>query len=255
MRTKSFLGMLFLIIGLISFFMLIGGSTARLVAPVLFCGLGFYFYQGGSKFLSLLFMLIGVAMFVDQLFSISFFGLLFAFVCLYYGLQLVKQTETDRSSHRWMRWRKREVEEGDVTVIPSTSAGVLKPAQLITTRDMRRHFISDIRYTGAAFDLHDLTIWNGIGDIRMDLAKAIIPAGETVLVLQVGLGSITLYVPDDVAVSVQAGSVVGDVTIFQERQSGFNQQVSMRSQDYETSTRRVKVVAATLVGDVKVKEL
>ncbi|WP_059102801.1 cell wall-active antibiotics response protein LiaF [Shouchella shacheensis] len=261
MNIKSFLGMIVLVIGLSIFLSVFVGVAGFVVAPLLFLGLGLYFYRGGRRFLALVFAGVGVVILFDHILHVNFLGVLFAVLCIYFGLRLVRQKdERNPKEERWKRRKKRARGE-DGTETPRTTYREEKTrnrsesTRIRTSLSMRRQFIGDVRYTSGTFDLHDMTVWNGIGEVRMDLSKAIVPEGETVIVFQVGIGSITLYVPADLPVSVQAGSVLGDVTLFKEKQTGFNQQVSIETRGFKEKRRRVKVVMATLAGDVKVKEL
>ncbi|KGA98076.1 hypothetical protein AJ85_07270 [Alkalihalobacillus alcalophilus ATCC 27647 = CGMCC 1.3604] len=120
---------------------------------------------------------------------------------------------------------------------------------------IKRNILGDIHYNREQFELKDMTIWNGIGDIRVDLSRAIIPEGEHIIIIQAVIGQVDLYVPEDLKVTIQAYSFIGDVSIFHEKHSGFNQQIHIAPSDYKQSPRRIKLILNTLVGEVRVRSI
>ncbi len=276
MRKQTFIGIIIVIIGLNILFNAIHFSAGSLLAPLIFFALGVFFYQRKHSFLSVCFFLIGASIFFDQLFGMNFFGLLVAIVALYYGFKLVRRSKEDKPTHRESRSTKKERkrtlnqegarefpekieinEQKKEREEPPNEQGREKESR---KRDyfestFHRSWIGDIHYTGEAFELKDITIWNGLGDVRFDLSKAIIPEGETVIVVQGIIGQIDFFVPDDLALSIQASSLLGDISLFHEKHSGINKQLSVASKGYKLASRRVKLVLSTMVGEVKVKAI
>lgn len=163
----------------------------------------------------------------------NFFGLLLAGAAIYYGVRLVRESKQKEK-------RNEEVKE---PVRPRVSA------------PFQRNWIGDVHYKGKAFELNDMTILNGIGDVHFDLTSAIIPDGETVIVVQSFIGQIVFYVPDDLPLSVQASSLLGEVSVFHELYSGVNNHVHIASPSYKQESRRVKLVLHTIIGEVKVRAI
>ncbi|WP_053070381.1 cell wall-active antibiotics response protein LiaF [Alkalihalobacillus pseudalcaliphilus] len=120
---------------------------------------------------------------------------------------------------------------------------------------IKRHILGDIRYKRREFELKDMTIWNGIGDVKVDLSRAIIPEGEHIIIIQVIVGQIDIYIPEDLQVAIQAYSLIGDVAIFHEKHSGFNKQIHVADPSYKQSPRRVKLILNTLIGEVRVRSI
>ncbi len=98
-----------------------------------------------------------------------------------------------------------------------------------------------------------MSIRNGIGDIKIDLTKAIISDGETVIIIQGWIGDIDIYIPYDLDVSIQGIVTIGDLNVFESRQSGFNRTIECTTEDYKSSVRRVKIVLSLFIGDIDVR--
>ena len=132
-----------------------------------------------------------------------------------------------------------------------------KPIQQVGDNQtiIKRSLLGEVRYTHSAFELTDMTIWNGIGDVRIDLAKAIIPEGETLIIVQNVIGDVHIYMPEDLGYAIQSYVLVGESSILHSKQGGFNQTVLLRSPDYQNSVRKVKLVLSCAVGSVKVREI
>lgn len=244
MRRKAIFGIIIILIGINILFHALHFTTGSLLAPLIFLALGIFFHKKNHSFLSISFFVFGIGIFFDRLLGINFFGLIIAIIVFYYGFRLVRESKQSDSNEDD---KKRTTTQTEKNERSHGSAFVPEPFQ--------RSWIGDIRYTGEAFELRDLTILSGIGDTRFDLTNAIIPEGETVIFVQSFIGQIDFFVPDDLALSIQASSLVGEVSIFHETHSGVNNNVSIKSSDYKQQSRRVKLVLHTMVGEVKVKAI
>jgi lia operon protein LiaF len=129
----------------------------------------------------------------------------------------------------------------------------VNPGQILSAKESRSALIGDFHLTSGRFELHHLHIWHGIGDVVIDLSRALIEEDETFLVIDGWVGDITVYAPVDLPISVTAEVTLGDMEIFGHRQGGLNRHVAMKSQDYETATRKVKLIISLIVGDIDVK--
>jgi len=94
-------------------------------------------------------------------------------------------------------------------------------------------------------------IHTGVGDIKLDLSRAILPQGENLLRIGCWIGDIKLYLPKDAAVSASARALLGDVEVMGEKSSGFNCELEKASEGYNEAASRLRVEASLLIGDVK----
>jgi len=91
-----------------------------------------------------------------------------------------------------------------------------------------------------------------IGDLRLDLSNAALAAGDTEVDANVGIGELTVIVPDDVAVDVDASASAGEVTVFGRSESGVDAELS-RSTGTFGSDRTLRIDAHVGLGDVIVE--
>ena len=92
-----------------------------------------------------------------------------------------------------------------------------------------------------------------IGDIRLDLSQVQLSDGETPFELNALIGDITVLVPQDLPVSVVAEVTVGDIRIFRQSADGLGRRISYESPGYAEATRKVRIMAHLLVGDITVQ--
>ena len=91
-----------------------------------------------------------------------------------------------------------------------------------------------------------------IGDLKLDLSNAALAAGDTEIDANVGIGELTVIVPDDVAVDVDASASAGEVTVFGRSESGVDADLS-RSIGAFGSDRTLRIDAHVGLGDVIVE--
>ena len=120
---------------------------------------------------------------------------------------------------------------------------------------VKKSLVGEIHYTRARFELEDLTIQQGIGSVKIDLTKAIIQDGETVIIVNEWIGDIDIYVPYDLPVSVEASVILGDLKILGQSEGGVNRNISIRSEGYHEASKKVKLVLSLFIGDIDVRYL
>lgn len=103
------------------------------------------------------------------------------------------------------------------------------------------------------FELNDMRISNGLGDVKIDLSQAIIPHGDTTIEIFAGLGDVQLYIPYDLDVSVEASVLLGTLDVLNYKQDGFTRRTQTKSVRYDEATRRVNILVTLGLGDVDVR--
>jgi lia operon protein LiaF len=268
MSKHKLIGIIIVIIGIWMLLNVLRFATGGLVAPLIFFFLGYYFYQNKRKVIAAVFFIISGSILLDQLFQVNFIGLLVAILCFYYGWKLVRGSKKRSIKEREKRLaalkgeeklryattkEEKEIEESFNTTVPLVD--VYAGDDIGYEPIIRKNFLGDIHYMDKQFELRDVTIWSGLGTVKMDLSKAIIPEGESIIIIQGVIGEINVYVPDDLAVAVQASSLAGEMTIFHEKHSGINQQINHAPRSYKQSKRRVKLVLSMVLGEVTVRKI
>lgn len=177
---------------------------------------------------------------LKDIFSITFslFGFFFAAFLIYAGYRLVtNQPVFDRHKPK-----DRGKEKAD-----------FKPLQEKNSPGQRSFFFGDVKLMKTPFDLNDLNISGFIGDVKIDLSKAIISEGENTIVITGLIGDVDIYIPSDLEVSISSSAFVGDIDVIGGRKSGIGNQIYSETENYEQSARRVKISISLFIGDVDVR--
>lgn len=247
MRKQTLFGIILGIIGLNILFNSINLSVGSFVAPLIFFVLAMFFYKRKHTFLSLLFFIISASILFDMVLNLNFFSILISAVVIYFGVRLLKSNKyKEEMAEERKRSRNDQLDQEEHQDY-STSFDNDTPI-------VRKSLIGEVNYS-KSFELKDMTIWNGIGEVRIDLSRAIISEGETVIIAQGLIGEIHFFIPDDLAVSIQASTMVGEVALLHEKHGGINQQLSITTKGYKEAPRRVKLVLSMAIGEVKVRAL
>lgn len=107
----------------------------------------------------------------------------------------------------------------------------------------------------AVYELDDINIQYGFGDIRLDLTRALIPEGETVILVRGLVGNVQIYVPYDVEVSIQTSMLLGKLNGLENSRNVFNHTQKYQTEDYKMASRRIKILTSLLIGDIEVKNI
>ncbi|ENQ3104753.1 lia operon protein LiaF [Bacillus sp. 491mf] len=115
--------------------------------------------------------------------------------------------------------------------------------------------VGNVRIMDHIYELEDVNIQYGIGDIEIDLTTAMIPEGETVIVIRGVIGNIRLYVPYDIELSLNHSVIVGRILLPAHEETGFNRNVKFRTEQYKEAPRRIKIISSLIVGDTEVRKV
>jgi lia operon protein LiaF len=258
--TVGILGVILLITGLAIVFSIIG-IGAMLIGPLFLLLIGVILLKNSLRFLGLVFVFLGILALFNIVFHIHIGGILVAIIFLYIGIKLLRKKDKSPSNHDVRQGQygrtidsddKNWVDDG-IHHAKKSSNKLYKETVLQATQ--RRSFIGDLYLMHHQFELENMNVWHGIGDVKIDLSKAMIPEGETVLVINGWIGDIDIYIPYDVDVSVHASVTFGELEVLNRRQGGLGRQLSVATKDYPDSTRRVKIILSLLIGDIDVRFL
>ncbi|WP_169306753.1 cell wall-active antibiotics response protein LiaF [Cohnella pontilimi] len=111
----------------------------------------------------------------------------------------------------------------------------------------------NIRLDEQSWVLKSMSIWQAVGEIRMDMTVAVPEEQETIIILQGLVGDVDLTVPEDYGLHVEASVMVGQIGFRQTRDGGMMHRLSWRSPDYEEREYRLKLQLFYLVGDIKIR--
>lgn len=117
----------------------------------------------------------------------------------------------------------------------------------------QRHFISDINYSSENWEVKDMDMWTGIGDLYFDFSRAYIPNQETKIRLRGYIADIHMKLPENVAYKIHASVKIGEATIFNQKGTGpIGGPVTYISDDYETASKKIDIYMDYKIGDITV---
>jgi len=90
------------------------------------------------------------------------------------------------------------------------------------------------------------------GDSYIDLSKATFADGEHELRVHGVFGDSIITLPKDAAVSVSGSSVFGDMTVLGQRKSGLSSNINIKTEHYDTVSKRLKITVSKVFGDLKI---
>ena len=120
---------------------------------------------------------------------------------------------------------------------------------------LKNMFVGNVRMMDHIYELEDINVQYGACDVEIDLTTAMIPEGETVIVIRGVVGNIRLYVPYDIELSLNHSVIVGRVLLPGHEETGFNRNVTFRTEQYKEAPRRIKIISSLVVGDTEVRKV
>ena len=130
--------------------------------------------------------------------------------------------------------------------------GLLLRPRLITA-DTRAHYklLGDFRREGA-WQVADQEFWLAIGDVKLNMSEAQIPAGETRLRVWTFVSDVKLTVPKDVGVSLSCTAFVSEAKVFGRKRESILAPLRFDSEDYAGAERKIRMELTGFVAEVKV---
>lgn len=221
-------------------------SALGLFLPFLLGAVGFWLYRNRSKKAGLVLMVIGGVLAVQQLSGVSVGGIVVALGLIYVGYKLIKSQD---------RQRPEDVILDEEEPAPQENRREHGPEFHWSKPSFSGSLVGTLRMINGPYDLDGLNVSYGVCDVKIDLSKAILPQGETTLVISALIGDVDIYVPYDLDVSVSTSVSAGNLEVLGTKQSGLNCHMEKTSPGFHSASRRVKISVSVLLGDVDVRYL
>jgi Cell wall-active antibiotics response 4TMS YvqF len=100
-------------------------------------------------------------------------------------------------------------------------------------------------------DLRDYRL--AVGTLTVDLGGLQVPDGTTTVQARVGLGELVVKAPAGIAVRVDGRSGIGQVHGLDREENGLGNRLDVRSDDFDTATRRLLLELRAGVGEIRVE--
>jgi len=239
--------------------------------PMILVYFGVRWWNGGKRIRGGVLSVLGILIALEMWLGIDvgdLFGMMLPLALIYVGLRLIRRYPSRAEGYTPPAERtvpppvhhadagtpartgeavpdQREAGTGQAS--PLHTAGILLP------KDFRSSLIGDFHLTSGRFELSHLHIWHGVGNVVIDLSRAILMQQESLLVVDGWVGDVTVYVPVDMPVAITADVKLGDAEVFGHRQGGLNRYMVIRSEHYERAAQKVNLNISLIVGDIDVK--
>lgn len=271
LSRNQIIGYIILFIGISIFLGVLG--LGIFLGPLLFAGAGIFFIRKNHRWIGIFCFVLALIVLFEAVLHINIGGLLIAGFFIYFGYQLLVGGEVPFMNRKKWKNKQKHVDDDfdedwldrEIDALKQEFKKDKKQANEneevhdedvnIKTPKFRSSIIGDFHLINHRFELDDMNLSTAIGDVKIDLSKAIIPEGETTISISGMIGDIDIYVPYDLDVSVAGSVTLGELRLFGHKQSGIGRQVNLASKDYKQATRKVKISVSLLIGEVDVRYL
>jgi len=110
----------------------------------------------------------------------------------------------------------------------------------------------DILVTSPAFTGGSVT--TVFGDIRVDCHQGGLAGGEHHLSVSGIFGDATVIVPPGAALDVTAHSLAGDVSVLDQKRSGFSPSIRFTTPGFNSASKRLRLTVSQVFGDIDVRQ-
>ncbi len=115
-----------------------------------------------------------------------------------------------------------------------------------------RRFLGEIEMAGP-MQAGPMDIETFIGEVRLDLTRATFPEGETPIHVSAAIGEVRVLLPADVPATVRTSSLLGESEALGRVSGAFMGEARAETEDFAGATRRIRLEAQSLVGEVAVR--
>ena len=155
-------------------------------------------------------------------------------VLIVLGIEVIRISRKIRGKFRWIK------EEAE----PEVEGGEIRISRKLGSYD---------------FDFKGKELGSGkielaLGEAKIDIQDAIMLEGNNILKILCKMGSVKIKASKKQPLMVKARALMGDVKIFENRQSGLSPEVEYKSDTFETSPSKLTLVIRQLMGEVVVSD-
>lgn len=255
-----------------------GGS----IFPLVLILLGYYFYRKKKKVIAYIFFILGLLNFLNIDIG-DIIGFIFAFAFIYFGYRLIRKKQEENSyenkkttsapfihevnKHATNFSDQKVTEQNDNEQISndhnngnnentfSQNINDSYNNYRFLTPQKKHSLIGNCFLTDSRWELKDMDIWYGLGEVKIDLSRANISEQKSTLLINGWIGDVDIYVPYDLDVTIIARVSIGEIEIFGNKEGGINQTTTVETANYRTAVKRVEIVINLFIGDIDVNYL
>jgi predicted membrane protein len=128
---------------------------------------------------------------------------------------------------------------------------IARPLMIEPETELEQKLLGSIERDGA-WTLRDQEYWVGVGDVRLDLANAEIPPGETMIRIFGFVGSVKVIIPEGIGVHVVSTAVLTAAKVLGQQEERFFGTLNASNGDQD---RQVRIQSTWLVCDLDVQRM
>ena len=158
---------------------------------------------------------------------------------LSYGRKLIKKYFSDDSE--WIWKKKRYI-----------SVKLKEPSDRFETQ--RQEWIGVQKIGKDTFEWDDINISQLMGDTIIDLGNTVLPNEQNTIMIRKGIGRIRVIVPIGVGVKLCHNAFIGEAKFDGQELELKNETITMYSNRFESSHKKITIISSVLVGEIEVIE-
>ena len=104
------------------------------------------------------------------------------------------------------------------------------------------------------FEWDDINISHLMGDTIIDLGNTVLPNEQNTIMIRKGIGRIRVIVPIGVGVKLSHNAFIGEAKFDGQQLELKNETITMYSERFESSHKKINIISSVLVGEIEVIE-
>lgn len=112
----------------------------------------------------------------------------------------------------------------------------------------------DVRQSGA-FELKDEETWQFIGNLRLNLAQAVLSPGETTIRLYGFINDIDFLIPESIPLEVSSTGLLTTAKVFGRKTDQFVSPFIYRDEGYTSAESKLHLETSGFIIDLKIKRI
>ncbi|MGB4141747.1 MAG: cell wall-active antibiotics response protein LiaF [Limnochordia bacterium] len=122
-------------------------------------------------------------------------------------------------------------------------------------RASNRFIVRSLSRNQTSWYVDDLYLNQFIGDITLDLTKAVIPNKEIFFEIHSSIGDLDIYIPSDLPLHAKCRVAIGDATILDRSDEGVGVALEVKTVDYDQADRKLNLIVSYRIGRVTVRRI
>jgi predicted membrane protein len=130
---------------------------------------------------------------------------------------------------------------------------LLRPRLIPAGTNLDFRLLGDAKRRGT-WTVQNEEFWSFVGDTRLDMSEAEIPAGETKLRVYGFVGDVRLRLPQDVGFCVNSVAFLSETRILGDKQDTFVAPFEFKTPGYETAERKIRLESWFFVANIRAEQ-